>query len=142
MKLSNGPVRALACAAVVGAGILGMAAMAPSASAQSTTGTTTQDAPAATKGQLPSDSLPGQRQGAIGGAPVPQGSSGTSNGSAGGSATGSASGTTTGSGAASPTGQLPDTSLQQQRQGTIGGDPVTQGGSGGAAGSTNKQGQQ
>lgn len=136
MKLSNGPIRALACATVVGAGILGVSAAAPPASAQSTTGTNTQNAPAATGGQLPSDSLPAQRQGAIGGNPVPQGSSGTSSG------TTTGGGTTTGSGAASPTGQLPDTSLQQQRQGTIGGDPVTQGGSGGKTGSPDKQGQQ
>ncbi|WP_162488242.1 hypothetical protein [Azospirillum lipoferum] len=140
MKLSSG--RALACAAVIGAGILGVAAVAPPAFAQSTTGTETQNAPAATGGQLPSESLPGQRQGAIGGAPVPQGSSGTSNGSGNSSGSGSATGSTPGGGSAAPTGQLPDTSLQQQRQGTIGGDPVTQGGSGGTAGSTDKQGQQ
>lgn len=78
-----------------------------------TTGTTTQNAPAGTSGQLPPDSLPGKRQGAIGGAPVSQGSSGSST-----------------EGTTSPTGKLPDDSLQKERQGTIGGHPVTQGGSG------------
>ena len=102
----------------------GFAIAALPASAQSTnnatgnssgnsTGTTTQNAPAGTSGQLPPDSLPGKRQGAIGGAPVPQGSSGAST-----------------DGTNAPTGQLPGGSLQQERQGVIGGSPVTQGGSG------------
>ena len=66
--------------------------------------------------------LKGKRQGAIGGAPVPQGSAGSSTG-----------------GTNSPTGQLPGGSLQQERQGVIGGHPVPQGGSGQ---SSDKQGDQ
>ncbi|MBY6264811.1 hypothetical protein EI613_23245 [Azospirillum sp. 412522] len=122
--LKSLPLVKLMCTAGLAAGI----AIAALPAAAQSTGTTspnsssTQNAPAATSGQLPPDSLPGQRQGAIGGAPVPQGNSGSSS-----------------DGSVSPTGQLPSDSLQQQRQGVIGGKPVPQGGSGE---SSDKQGQQ
>ncbi|CAO3427065.1 hypothetical protein [Azospirillum endophyticum] len=110
--LTTLPLTGLALAA-------GLAIATLPASAQSTSSSTgsTQNAPAGTSGQLPPDSLPGKRQGAIGGTPVPQGSSGTST-----------------EGTNAPTGQLPGGSLQQERQGVIGGSPVTQGGSGQSSG--------
>ena len=107
------PLTGLALAAGLAIAAMPASAQTGSNSTGTTTGTITQNAPAGTSGQLPPDSLPGKRQGAIGGAPVSQGSSGSST-----------------EGTTSPTGKLPDDSLQKERQGTIGGHPVTQGGSG------------
>ncbi|WP_434620842.1 hypothetical protein [Azospirillum sp. B2RO_4] len=113
-------LNSLACAAGLAVGI---AIAALPASAQTTgnsaTGTNSSDSTdpqnklTGNTGQLPPNSLPGERKGAIGGAPVSQGSSGSST-----------------EGATSPTGRLPNDSLQNERQGVIGGHPVTQGGSG------------
>lgn len=116
------PLTGFALAAGLALATLPASAQSNSNSSDMSTGPSTQNAPAGTTGQLPPDSLPGKRQGAIGGAPVPQGSSGTST-----------------DGANTPTGQLPNGSLQQQRQGVIGGHPVPQGGSGQ---SSDKQGEQ
>jgi hypothetical protein len=133
------PLNSLACAAGLAVGI---AIAALPASAQSTggnsagststgnsaTGTNSSDSTdpqiklTGNTGQLPPNSLPAERKGVIGGAPVSQGSSGSST-----------------EGATSPTGQLPKDSLQKERQGAIGGHPVTQGGSGQSDDKKNEQ---
>lgn len=116
------PLTGLALAAGLAIAALPASAQSSGNPTDGSTGTSTQNAPAGTTGQLPPDSLPGKRQGAIGGAPVPQGSSGSST-----------------DGTSAPTGQLPGGSLQQERQGVIGGSPVTQGGSGQSTGKQDSQ---
>lgn len=122
------PLNSLACAAGLAVTIAALPAFAQSTGGNSTGSTSTGNSATGTNssdstdpqnkltgntGQLPPNSLPAERKGAIGGAPVSQGSSGSST-----------------EGATSPTGQLPKDSLQKERQGAIGGHPVTQGGSG------------
>lgn len=111
---------------LAGASALALAAVATAipASAQSTGGAMPQSSGSQSSrpstGALPDNSLPGQRQGTIGGT-VTQGGgqSGTS---------GSTAPDSPASGSSAPTGALPDNSLAGQRQGTIGGGSVTQGG--------------
>lgn len=101
----------------------------PATTDSASPGAATQNSP--TTGALPDNSLPGQRQGTIGGTVTQGGAQSGSSGSSG----GSAGGTSSSSGSSSGTsGALPDNSLPGQRQGAIGGGAVTQGG----AGSTEK----
>ena len=109
---------------------LGIAAVAFPATAQTsgnTTnyGTATQSSP--TTGALPDNSLPGQRQGTIGGTVTQGGAQSGTSGSSGGTS-GGASSSSGSSGGTS--GALPDNSLAGQRQGTMSGGAVTQGGAG------------
>ena len=120
-----------------GASLLALAAatFALPASAQSTGGTMPQNSGSQSSspstGALPDNSLAGQRQGTVGGtATQGGGQSGTSGSSAGssGTTTYGSPGASPGTGASSGTGALPDNSLAGQRQGTIGGGSVSQGG--------------
>lgn len=74
-------------------------------------------------GQLPDNSLAGQREGAMTGGTAPQ--TARPEGSSGGSAK-------------APTGNVPDDSLAGKREGAIGGS-VTQGGSGSTDGASNRK---
>lgn len=97
-------------------------------SAPAAPGTATQNSP--TTGALPDNSLPGQRQGTIGGTVTQGGAQSGTSGSSGSSSGGAASS----SSSSGTSGALPDNSLAGQRQGTMSGGAVTQGG----AGSTEK----
>lgn len=115
---------------LAGASALAFAAVfaALPASAQSTGGAMPQGSGTQTSpstGALPDNSLAGQRQGTVGGS-VSQGGGGQSGTSGSSTPDPSASGATSGS--TSGTGALPDNSLAGQRQGTIGGGSVSQGG--------------